>query len=121
MALDTRIHLLQTQKFVSERPVDIVVQRRRRQSDGKGGFKLVPGGSLPSQTVRKVGIGRVGALHDVTTADGKIVTPTATIIALPQVDLQRYDKFEIDGVVHEVVAVSRLPEWRVSADVYEEG
>jgi len=120
MALDTRIHLLQTQKFVSERPVDIVVQRRRRQSDGKGGFKWVTGSSLPPQTVRKVGIGRLSATTERTTADGKVVVPNATIIALPQIDLQRYDKFEIDGIMHEVVAVSRLPEWRVSADVYEE-
>jgi hypothetical protein len=121
MALDSRLHLKQTDYFIRQRPVEITVERRRREPDGRGGFRYVePPTSLPPQTVRKIGSFRVGSTVERTTADGAIVVPSNAVIAYPDADIQRHDKFTIDDVVHEVVFVQVLPEWRLQAEVYEE-
>jgi len=121
MALDSRLHLKQTDYFIRQRPVEITVERRRREADGRGGWHYVdPPLSLPPQTVRKVGSFRIGSTVERITADGAVVVPSNAVIAYPDADIKRFDKFVIDDVVHEVVFVQILPEWRLQAEVYEE-
>lgn len=116
-------HLRQTQAFIEVRPIEIIIERTKRVPDGRGGFTLepAPGSPLPPQRVRKVGSARIGATVERVTSDGKTVIPSSTLIAFPNADIQRYDKFVLEGITHEVVDVSILPEWRLSAEVYEEG
>ena len=119
MPLNTAEHLAATQMFIDERPIDVVFQRVSKVSDGQGGWTKSPSAPLPPQAMRKVATARLADLSARTTEDGAVVVPSAYLIGMPDVDVQRYDKCELYGVMHEVVYVTRLPEWRVQAEVVE--
>jgi len=119
MPLNTAEHLAATRMFINERPVNVVFERIAKVSDGQGGWVKTPLATLPPQTVRKVATSRLADLSSRTTEDGAVVVPSAYLIGMPDLDVQRYDKVAIDGVPHEVVYVTRLPEWRVQAEVVE--
>lgn len=76
---------------------------------------------MAPQTMRKVGSSLRSNAESRTTEDGRVVTISANMIGLPSVDIAIGDKFTLDGVEHEVVGISRLPEWRVQAEVTELG
>lgn len=119
MALNTADHLAATQMFIDERPVDVAIERITKIVDGQGGWTKSPPTTLPPQRVRKVAQGRVSDTKQRMASDGALVIPTAVLIGMPDLDVQRYDKFSLYGVLHEVVWVTRLPEWRTSAEVVE--
>lgn len=119
MALNTAEHLAATQMFINERPVSVVFERVSKVPDGQGGWTKTPLASLAPQVVRKVATSRLADLSARTTEDGAVVVPSAYLIGMPDTDVQRYDKCDINGVPHEVVYVARLPEWRVQAEVVE--
>lgn len=119
MALNTAEHLAATQMFINERPISIVVKRVTRTSDGQGGFTKSTPTNLSAQTVRKVARARMADVDTRVTEDGSVVVPTAVLIGMPSLNIQRYDVCDIGGVPHEVVFVSRLPEWRTHAEVVE--
>lgn len=119
MALNTAEHLAATKMFIDERPIDVVFQRVSKVSDGQGGWTKTPLATLPPQTMRKVATSRLADLSTRVTENGATVVPSAYLICMPDTDVQRYDKCVIDGVPHEVVYVTRLPEWRVQAEVVE--
>lgn len=119
MALNTAEHLAATQMFIDERPINVVFARVSKVSDGQGGWIKTPLASLPAQRVRKVATSRLADLSARVTEDGATIVPSAYLIGMPSMDVQRYDKCVIDGVPHEVVYISRLPEWRTQAEVVE--
>ncbi len=119
MALNTAEHLAATQLFINERPIDVVFERVSKVSDGQGGWIKTPLSTLPAQTVRKVATSRLADISTRVSEDGAVVVPSAYLICMPDVDVQRYDKCVIDGIPHEVVFINRLPEWRVQAEVVE--
>jgi hypothetical protein len=121
MALDTAEHLAATQMFIDERPVSIVLQRSARVTDSQGGWTKGAPAPRTAQVMRKVASGRVMDMQERVTEDGSVVVPTASLIGMPDVDIERYDTFVLDGVKHEVVWVSRLPEWRMQAEIVERG
>jgi len=121
MALDSAEHVALTQMFIDQRPIDVVLQRSAKVSDGQGGWTKTPLTTLPPQRVRKVATARLADLTARTTEDGAVVVPTAYLVCMPDVDIQRYDTFELAGILHEVLYVTRLPEWRVQAEVVERG
>lgn len=110
-------HVRQTEAFVAENPVDIVITPRAKEATGAGGHRWVDQPPLPSQRVRLVAIGRVTAVATRTTEDGRVVTPTHTLIAVPGTVVNPMDKFSVGSDQYEVVTVSSKPEWRVSAEV----
>jgi hypothetical protein len=118
--LDSDLHLRQTATFIAENPVDIVVRRTSKIPDGRGGNQKDTTRSLPPQTVRRVGSTRISGTKQVMTVDGRLVIPTYALIGLPDVDIQRGDKFDIEGLPYEVVSISLTPPWRVQADVVEQ-
>ena len=119
MALDTPEHLAATRMFIDQRPENIVLSRVTQVLDGQGGWTKSSPTTLPPQTMRKVATARLADLTARTTEDGATVVPTAYLIAMPDADIQRYDIFELDGVMHEVLYIGRLPEWRIQAEVVE--
>lgn len=112
-------HLRLTEAFVRENPVDIEITRYSTTSDGAGGYVRGAPETLAVQTMRKVASSFKSDLAVRHTSDGREVKPTATMIGLPDVDIQDGDLFIIEGVSHEVVFTERLPKWRVSAEVVE--
>jgi len=118
MALNSAIHLRQTQAFINERPAQIVISRRTKTPTENGGYKLGTPVDLAPQTMRKVGSKEA---LPITTSDGRLLVPTHNVIAMPDADIEVNDKFTLDGVVHEVLVISTLPEWRIQAGVIEYG
>lgn len=121
MALNTAEHLAATQMFIDQRPIDVVFERVSKTSDGQGGWTKTPLATLSPQTMRKVATSRLADVATRTTEDGSVIVPSAYLICMPDVDVQRYDKCVLYGIKHEVVYVTRLPEWRVQAEVVEIG
>lgn len=121
MALNTAEHLAATQMFIDERPIELALVRSTKVSDGEGGWTKTSPTTLSPQRVRKVAQGRIADTTQRMTSDGALVIPTAVLIAMPDFDVQRYDTFTLDGIPHEVLWVTRLPEWRVQAEVVERG
>lgn len=122
MSMASALHIRQTQAFIDENPMDIVVHRRHKVDTPSGGWTWEADADLASQTVRKVGKFVSSASSDGiarTTSDGKVVVPSSVVIGLPDWDVQIGDTFDIDGVEHEVVWISTLPVWRKAAEVYE--
>lgn len=117
--MGSAIHLKQTDAFVAQRPVEIVLHRETKVPDGAGGWKTNANTAIAAQTFRLVPIGRVGALSTRTTPDGRIVTPTMSLVGTPPKDVEELDTFSIGEDNYEVVFVSRLPEWRVTAEVIQ--
>lgn len=113
------LHIKQTQAFIDENSDDIVIIRRTKQDDGAGGYTWSAPVDLPPQRMRKVGQGRIGALTQRTTEDGRVLLPSAVLVALPDADVQRFDHFTLGDVDHEVLWVNTLPEWRLTAEVLE--
>jgi len=118
--LQDDLHVAQTEFFIQQNPVDIEVTRVARIKDGKGGWKDDSPRTLPLQTVRKVGASFVTGSTNVTLPDGRILIPTAVVIAMPDADLLVKDKFAIDDKKFEVVKVDRDPPWRTQAQVVEQ-
>ena len=119
MALNTAEHLAATQMFIDERPIMLAFLRTVKTSDGQGGWTKTNPTPVSPQRVRKVAQGRVSDLTQRVGIDGALVVPTAVLIGMPDLDVQRYDTFIFEGINHEVLWVTRLPEWRTSAEVVE--
>lgn len=119
--LTDELHVVQTQAFIDENPVEIVISRRTKSATASGGWKWGPASPLlSSQTMRKVGSSRLASTIKRTTEDGREVIPTATLIALPDADVEIGDLFDLDGDTFEVVTVeNEHPPWRLSAEVVE--
>lgn len=119
MALDSALHLKQTEAFINERPIEVIMRRRAKVATTAGGHARGPEVPLPPVTVRKVAQGRIGALTERTTEDGRTVVPTAVVIAMPTADIKRGDHFTFNDIDHEILFVNDTPEWRLSAEVLE--
>lgn len=117
MSQTSTIHLKQTEAFIDENPSAIRILRVVKEKTAAGGFVADSSGYLPVQKMRLVPINRVGAVSERMTSDGRMIKPDATIVGMPDADIQRGDKFLHDGLVYEVVFLSRGPKWRTSAEV----
>lgn len=117
MALDTATHRKQTQAFINENSVSVVVRRTAETDDGAGGTLPGATSSLTAQTVRKVG--QAGQPVTRVTDDGRTQTATHVIIAMPTADFQVGDKFLTGSQDNEVIAVENHPEWRIAVHVME--
>lgn len=119
--LTDRMHVKQTEFFVAQNSSDIVLHRRPKVDDGKGGFTLGPPATLPPQRMRRCGTARLGANQEVTTAAGRVEVATATLIAHPDCDIEDDpgDTFTLDGIPFVVLKVDRNPPWRMQAAIKE--
>jgi hypothetical protein len=111
-------HLDLTQWFINENPDDIVIQRRTRVPDGEGGFTFSAPTLLPSQVMRKVQRGNISDVVQMVNSAGQVVIPSYILIAMPDADIQVFDLFTLDGRLHEVMAITNRPRWRIQAEIY---
>lgn len=119
--LDSEAHLALTRAFIDQRPLPVVVMRSAKVATPDGGTKKGAPVARPAQTVRIVEMLRAQATTTRTTDDGDQVIPSHVAIAMPDTDFQRKDIFTAYGERWEVVHVSRLPEWRLSLELYSRG
>jgi len=120
MQTDT-LHEQQTAAVIAENPVDIIITRVPRSDDGAGGYVDGSPVVLKPQTVRIVGSSRVGASITRMTSDGQVAVVDATLLGMPDLNIERDDRFESSGTKYQVVTVNRTPRWRVSAELVTRG
>ena len=113
--------LASTQRFIDYRPLAVVVQRSNRVATPDGGHTTTPLPDLAAQTVRIVEKLPTQATTQRTNESGDTVFADKVAIAMPSADFQRKDMFTAYGELWEVLHVSRLPEWRLSMELYSHG
>lgn len=120
MTLTDPLHLRTTQRFIDQHPTTIVVTRTTSIPDGSGGRKKDNHRTMDPVVVRKVGSQFIAGSSNQVTPIGDVLIPTATLIAMPDVDLQKGDVFRIDGEPWKVEKTDRDPPWRLQAHVRKE-
>jgi hypothetical protein len=109
---------MSTQAFIDENPAQIVITRTQRVQTSAGGSRRAVPADLPAFTARMVG----GNLENYRlTEEGEQVLPTYTLVAMPDVDVQRWDTFSWNGHTYKVLWIQDQPEWAVRAEVIERG
>lgn len=110
-----------TERFINERPIEVVVSRREKIDTPDGGWTFGEPVDLDPQTVRLTELTRAQSPKERTDENGSAVLPTHVAVAMPDRDFQRYDRFNAYGEKWLVVHVSRLPEWRLSLELVGRG
>lgn len=109
-----------SQKFINENPKAIILERRPRAATTAGGWKL--GEPVPQevQTMRHIP-GRMYAESVRTTANGREVHPTFTLVGMIDANIERYDRYTLDGQEYEVVWIERKNMFgRTVAEVWQD-
>lgn len=97
----------QTRRFIGENSVVVAFSREVRTPDGAGGYTTGPA-PVPAQVVRIVERESVAQVERRNVA-GEVVRPAFNIIAMPDTDILRGDKFTWQGHRAEVVWITVLP------------
>jgi hypothetical protein len=121
MSQSSPIHSSQIDAFISFNPTEILVKRRKRTSDGAGGWVLSDLSSPDTKTYgpitgRRISSYRLRAMSTVVTADGRTVVPEFAFIFVPNSNVKLFDIFVVNGEHYEVVSLSDAPSWRLSAE-----
>lgn len=116
---EQRLHELQTETFISYRPVELEIRRKNWIDDGAGGKKLgvPPEESLDPQRVRVVGHRR----PPVRVIDGVEVQIDKSVVGMPGFDVQLLDTFTHKDYEYTVVNIQDEPDWRVTAEARRSG
>lgn len=107
--------------FIDEHPVDIVVTRTERVSDGAGGFRDLPPADLPPQRVRVVQQNLRGAATALLMPAGDIDRDVRVVVGPVTTDLKRGDEFSYDGARWEVGVVTTGPYDSKQAEAHRVG
>jgi len=121
MSLADPLHLSATSDFIEANATDFSIERRSRVSDGSGGTKLGAPESVAGLHARFIGINSVNGVQSRTLPDGKIVTLSGKVIAMPDADVKVGDILVAGASKFEVLTVSFNPPWRLSAEVTSRG
>lgn len=100
-----------TRQFIDENPIEVVFTRRTKTPTASGGYTWTNPQQIQPQRVRKVIPDRQAATQGIrrVTEDGTVIVPSALLIGMIDLDVQRFDLATIDGKIHEVVFVTRRP------------
>lgn len=93
-----------TRQFIDEHPLEVVMGRRNRTPTSAGGWTLGSPVDQLKQTIRLIS-GRMYVDTVRTTAEGRQVHPTHTLVALFGANIEKFDVFSIGGDDFEVVWV----------------
>lgn len=96
----------QTEQFIEQNPIDLVLVRHAKVPDGAGGTRSVDT-TLEPQRVRIVGQ-RTAVSVERRTVSGVVVSPEQVVVGEWDLDIQRGDTFRHQGVLMEVVWVHDL-------------
>lgn len=113
--MDASVLAENTEAFIAEAPTTIALRRRTKVDDGAGGWEWGSESLLDEQDVRLAPTNsRVQPQR--TTENGTIVTPEKIAICSVNADIEKSDKFTVDGRSYEVVFVNRM-RWSIHAEV----
>lgn len=102
----------QTLQFIDQNPIDIAFERMAKVPDGAGGFTQSPT-TLDPQRVRKVIQNNSQAVRRLN-GDGELVAPEYKLVCRWDADVQRTDRFVLDGIDVEIIWVTDFPYERIA-------
>jgi hypothetical protein len=102
--------------YIRADPVVVSFRRYPRVDDGAGGWVRGPVQNIAPQTMRLVPYKR--RLTNLTdhTADGDIPNVQYSLVATPNVDVERWDEFTLNGAEYKVMGIEPKTQIRDSAD-----
>lgn len=112
------LHEKQTQAFIDQNPISVVVIRRTKVDLPDGGHRWKEA-ALAAQTMRKVASNRQGDVDKVLGPDGQLVVPVFTLIAMPQAVIKREDYVKLEGSTFYVAKASNDPPWARRASIID--
>lgn len=109
----------QTAAFIASDSVAVVLERPVFVSDGAGGHTRGVPTLLPSQTMRLI------PLQDGTTAqlnaDGEMIEPSYMLMGRWDANIERWDRFMLEGHEYEVLSVNQNRQYECKAEVSYRG
>lgn len=103
-----------TRAFIAADAVEVELSRRTRTPDGAGGVEVGPGVLLSPQRFRLLPQ-EDGATARVT-SEGETATPEYMLLGDADVDVARWDEFELDGRRYQVVYIDNR-QYEIKAEV----
>jgi hypothetical protein len=104
-----------TQAFINADPTVVVLTPRSRVGDGAGGFRITVGAPKPPATIRLIPVS--DAVPEQMSSEGNYASPTFRILAMPDLDMDRYDRFSWKGSTWEITHISLKPDYEKKGDV----
>jgi hypothetical protein len=102
--------------YINSDPVTISFRRYPKIDDGAGGWYKGPVQNVDPQVMRLVPYKRrLSSLTD-HTADGDIPHVQYSLVAQPDVDVQRWDEFTLNGAEYKVTGIEPKTQIRTIAD-----
>ncbi len=115
--IEERIELELTQAFIAQDPVDLVIQRADRASDGAGGSYPVEPEVIAEATFRLIPQSRNVIDRTATSINGRLESPRYVIMAETDVFWRRGDFFDWRGDRYSIASVHMFPAYEHKADV----
>lgn len=102
--------------YIAADPVSISFRRYPKMDDGAGGWLKGAVQNIAPQTMRLVPYKRrLSSLTD-HTADGDIPHVQYSLVAMPDVDVERWDEFTLNGAEYKVTGIEPKTQIRGIAD-----
>ena len=115
--LEMEMQLQITEKFIAADASQVTMLRSTRVSDGAGGTVSQDEAPVTVDPVTVRMIPRSDRTSELVLADGRVLRPEFAVLAMPDVDIQRYDEFLWNGVRWQVASVHELPVYEKKGDV----
>lgn len=109
-AIELDVQRRLTKAFIDESPESVVLQGFDKESNGSGGFRLTPQPPRDPQVMRLIPISTTA--FERLTLDGAAVTPQFVLMGEFNCEMQRGDKFELDGKRYEIVHIQEKHEYQ---------
>jgi hypothetical protein len=115
-ATELAMMVKQTAAFIAADATEITLTPRDdRVSDGAGGWVDTPGAPLAPISVRL--IPQSDKVPEAAVVEGRRAVPDMILMAMPGVDIKRYDRFSWNGKVWKISHIHDKPEYEFKADV----
>jgi hypothetical protein len=111
LALQRRL----TRYFIAADSLDVVLMRSSYTDDGEGGSVRGVAAARTVQTMRLIPL-QDGAAEQLT-SNGTQVSPTYMLLGVYDADMERWDRFTVDGREYEVVSINQNRQYETKGEV----
>lgn len=109
-AAELQVQRQLTKAFIDAEPDSVVLQPFDKESNGSGGYRIVPASPRDPQVMRLIPISTTA--FERLTLDGKTVAPQFVLQGEWDCEMQRGDRFELDGKRYEIVHLQEKQEYQ---------
>jgi hypothetical protein len=105
VTLQDDINAAITEAFINENPVSISLRRFAKITTASGGYTKGTETVLAAQTMTKINPSFRGQILEITNEDGHVIVPDFALVAAVDADIQRNDRFVLEGNTYKVEMV----------------